>query len=106
MSLSIDRYVKWGEIWSDEVCLQTSSDCLEDSDSDEDIETFKTIEQFKQDKDVELDIEVCCFIDSEMFFFFSESGGQNESDTQGWSRNYYFTVNSDFLITYAHYEQS
>ena len=34
-----------------------------------------------------------------------KTGGQNESDTQGWSRDYCFIVDEEFFIMDASYEQ-
>ncbi len=40
-----------------------------------------------------------------LMFFFGEQGGQNESDTQGWSRDYTFTIDKDFFIINVEYSQ-
>ena len=102
--MNINKYINWAEIWDEEVCLQTSVDCLEDNPND--VDRIFVIEQFQLDKDVELNTEECFLReDGAMVFFFSETGGQNESDTQGWSRDYSFVVNEDFLIFDAEYSQ-
>ena len=33
--MNIDKFIKWDEIWSEEICLQTSIDCLEDDEKNE-----------------------------------------------------------------------
>jgi hypothetical protein len=38
-------------------------------------------------------------------FFFGETGGQNESDNQGWSREYIFIVDEDFMVIDTEYRQ-
>lgn len=101
--MNIDKFIKWDEIWSEEICLQTSIDCLEDEDGNTKI--IGVIQQFKEDKDVELMFSECTINEDKLIFFFGETGGQNESDNQGWSRDYTFTVDSDFLIIDAEYSQ-
>jgi len=101
--MKIDKYIKWDEIWTEEVCLQTSIDC-----HDGRIDNLKTkliIQQFMQDKGVELMFDECYMLDGKLHFFFGETEGKNESDSQGWSRDYSFTVDSDFMIIDAEYEQ-
>jgi hypothetical protein len=92
----------WYEIWGYEVCLETSIDILEDGDH---TETIDVIKRFIKDTEVELIREECYLDDNYLYFFFSETGGQNESDNQGWSRDYQFVVDKDFLIINANYEQ-
>lgn len=93
--MNIDRWIKWREIWDKEICLESPNDA----------EVIEVINQFKRDKDIHLDEDECQFTDGELIFYFSESGGQNPSDTQGWSRGYTFVVDSDFSIIDAEYEQ-
>lgn len=102
--MNIDKFINWDEIWSEEICLQTSIDCLEEDD-DKNIEIISVIKQFQQDKDVELIISECTLNEGKLIFFFSETGGQNESDNYGWSRDYTFVVDSDFMIINAGYSQ-
>lgn len=63
------------------------------------------IQQFKEDKDVELMYQECTINEDKLIFFFGETGGQNESDNQGWSRDYTFIVDANFLIIDAEYSQ-
>ena len=107
--MNINKYINWGEIWEKEICLQTSIDNLiynDEYDDETSKEIIGVINKFINDKEVELDIDEC-FIrnDDELIFYFSEQGGQNESDTQGWSREYCFFVSDDFLIYDAEYHQ-
>ena len=53
----------------------------------------------------ELIREECYLDDNYLYFFFSETGGQNESDNQGWGRDYQFVVDKDFNIIDEVYEQ-
>lgn len=109
--MNISKYINWAELWDNEICLQTSIDCLDEDDVTEN-EIINVIKQFISDKNVDLDFDEC-LLDSEnrynensvLIFFFSETGGQNESDTQGWSREYIFVVNDEFMIIDAEYRQ-
>lgn len=113
MNIDIDKYIKWDEIWSEEVSLQTSIDCLnEDDETEKGI--IGVIKQFQNDNGVTLDFNECVINTTSnwynndgfvLTFFFNETGGQNESDTQGWSREYTFIVNEDFMIIDAQYTQ-
>ncbi len=100
--MNIDKYINWNEIWNEEVCLETSIDCLEDDNHHKVIEVIK---QFQDDHDLELLPNECYIKNDKLFFFFGETGGQNESDTQGWSRDYCFVVDDEFLIMDASYQQ-
>jgi hypothetical protein len=76
----------------------------------EEIENKKNIisilKKFRQDKEVKLMSEECYITPiGDIIFFFGEQGGQNESDTQGWSRDYTFTLDSNFIIINANYSQ-
>ena len=96
-SLDINQYIKWGDIWEGEVEIDLS---LID-----DVKVKNIIKQYIIDKDVTLDYDECFIDGPNLVFCFSESGGQNESDTQGWSRDYQITVDKDFIIIDAIYEQ-
>lgn len=68
---------------------------------------IETLKSFINDDSVELDFSECEIQGDELVFSFSETGGQNESDNQGWYRCYWFRVKpqEDFLITDSGYEQ-
>lgn len=109
--MNINKYIKWDEIWTEEVDVQNAIGYLNYEDENE-YKIIKILEDFLKDKDVELNFDECYFEydsdednDGRLFFFFSETGGQNESDTQGWSREYSFIVDSNFLIIGASYLQ-
>ena len=95
--MNIDKYIDWLKIWIDEVYL--------DSLEEEKIEDYKIVKAFALDKKVEINLGECFTDGDGLHFMFSETGGQNESDTQGWSRDYSFTVNEDFEIIRAEYGQ-
>ena len=101
--MNIDKFIKWDEVWNEEICLQTSINCL--SNNDINLKTIGIIEQFEGDKCVELIASECQVNDNNLIFCFSETGGQSEGDAQGWSRDYTFIVDSDFLIIGAEYSQ-
>jgi len=101
--MKINNYIKWDEIWDKEICLQTSIDCLEDDEINTKI--IGIIQQFMDDNEVGLISSECEMYSNKLLFFFGESGGENESDTQGWSRDYTFIVNADFMIIEAYYSQ-
>lgn len=102
--VNIDKYIKWDEIWENEISLKTSIDYLEDDDKN--IKTIGVVKQFKEDNDVELYQDECFLTEKEEFVFtFGETGGQNESDTQGWSRDYIFIFDKDFSLVHAEYSQ-
>jgi hypothetical protein len=94
--MSINKYINWAEIWDKEVDLTTC----------ENPEIIDIIKSFSQEKEMEL-MRDECYITAmgNIIFFFGESGGQNESDTQGWSRDYTFTLDPDFMIIDAEYSQ-
>ena len=95
--MNIDKYIDWVKIWDNEINLDLEGEychCLSD-----------LIKQFQSDTKAILNYEECSILADDLCFVFSEQGGQNESDTQGWSRDYFFTVNSDFQLISAKYEQ-
>jgi hypothetical protein len=105
IKMEISKYINWAEIWGKEICLQTSIDCL-DKDDETEIEIINVIKQFMNDKNVTLEFDECFLKeDGKLIFIFSETGGQNESDTQVWSREYCFIVNESILIIDAEYRQ-
>ncbi len=100
--MRINRYIKWEEIW-DDVDLEDSMDLMEDANLQD---SLKTIRCFINENSAEMIVDECYMRDDKLFFFFGETGGQNESDPQGWSRNYTFVVDADDLtVMSAEYEQ-
>lgn len=109
--MNINKYIKWDEIWAEQVDVQNAMEYLDYEDENE-CKIITILSDFLKDKNVELNFDECCFEydsdkdnDGRLFFVFSEDGGQNESDTQGWSREYSFIVDSNFLIIEASYSQ-
>ena len=98
MNVSINEYIDFEAIWDYEVCIS-----VEEYSDDED--TIAVIKQFRKDDLVEFVKSECSLEDNKLQFFFSESGGRNESDTQGWSRDYTIIVDAEFAIIKATYEQ-
>ena len=94
--MDINKYINFDEIWCSEVVTD-----LEFIDN----KLLDLMEQFNNDDNVYLDVSECEFDDNKLYFVFSESGGQNESDTQGWFRRYELTVDEDFMIIDIEYEQ-
>ena len=94
----ISEYIKWDKIWESEVDLSIPEGY--------EFKCYMVVNQFLQDGGLEL-LESECGIteNQQLLFCWSERGGQNESDTQGWSREYYFVVDSDFFVVSAEYEQ-
>ena len=97
---NINKYIDWSSIWNNEVNLLEELEYLTGN-------SLYILKSFIDDKDVELDPSECEISGKYLIFTFSESGGQNESDTQGWSREYWFTVDpdSDFEIKSSEYQQ-
>lgn len=95
----ISKFVNWSELWEE---LEASVD---ESLFDEDSEIISKILQFTNDKNVEILHDECFIEDGVIHIFFSESGGQNESDNQGWSRDYCLIFNLDFELIDITYEQ-
>jgi hypothetical protein len=97
---SINEYINWGMIWSEKVELKCQLEYLQPLHLD-------NAKAFLNDKKVELDSSECEIQDDELLFQFSETGGQNESDTQGWFRCYWFRVDpsNEFEVTDSGYEQ-
>ncbi len=101
--MSIDRYIRWGDIWSSEVDPKASAEALRADGNDA---VAEVVEQFIRDEHVELLPDECELrAGGELLFAFGETGGQSEGDSQGWSRDYTFIVGRDFAITDAEYEQ-
>ena len=90
----LNKYIDWSSLWCDEVFFDNSHDDFCD-----------IIKQFESDNDVELCVNECHLDSDRIVFCFSETGGQNESDTQGWSRCYWFVFDYDMLLIDAGYEQ-
>lgn len=100
--MNINKYINWNDIWDSEICLDSNIENLEDENK----ELFDILNQFKKDTEVSLDFDECEINNGDLVFVFSETGGQSEGDSQGWSRVYYIVVDSeDFLIKDASYEQ-
>ena len=97
---SIAKYIDWAKIWSEEVQIKNQIEYASKSN-------IENLKNFVNDDKVELDFSECEIQDDDLLFQFSETGGQNESDTQGWYRSYWFKVNpeEDFLINDSGYEQ-
>jgi hypothetical protein len=98
---SISTYLDWSSIWENDVAPQLKDESLHSD------EILKNIQSFNNEKDLTMDISDCEIQDDELMFQFSEVGGKNESDTQGWYRTYWFKVKpeEDFLISDSGYEQ-
>jgi len=97
---SIAKYLDWGSIWENEVKIKSQIQHADEPD-------VGRLMDFINDDKVELDFSECEIQDNELVFQFSETGGQNESDNQGWFRSYWFRVNpeEDFIISDSGYEQ-
>ena len=103
--MNIDKYINWGDIWENEVCLKTAIDVFEDGEVYNEI--VETIKQFQKDENVIILNDECSYDsdNGQLVFFFGETGGQNESDNQGWSREYIFIVDEDFMVIDTEYRQ-
>lgn len=98
--MNIDKYINWNELWDEEIDLSIAKDwCKEDS------EPARLISSFLEETEMELLQSECQINNGNFVFFFSESGGQNESDTQGWSRDYTFTFDEEFNFIDVEYSQ-
>lgn len=97
---NISKYLDWLSIWTNEVEPNNQIQIIEGSD-------LENLENFIKDDRVELDFSECEIQENDLVFSFSETGGQNESDTQGWYITYWFKVNpeEDFIINDSGYEQ-
>lgn len=93
------KYIKWDELWGEEVCLETAKDYLTND------LYLKLLDNFLIDENITLNVDECYLNNNKLYFIFSETGGQNESDTQGWSRDYIFVVSYDYEILGIYYEQ-
>ena len=94
-----NKYINWQKMWNEEHLLKT--EYIKE-------EYHEVWDQFVKDNNVEL-IDSECSYDQHshsLIFFFSETGGRNESDNVGWSRDYYlsFDVN-DFDLNGIEYQQ-
>ena len=96
-----DKYIKWEEIWDEEIGAP---------EVEEDSEYFEMLEQFnnelKDNDGLELMISECSQLENgNLLFFFGESGGANESDTQGWSRDFTLEFEDDYTFVSIEYSQ-
>jgi hypothetical protein len=97
--MNIDKYIDWQSIWYNEIILLDILGYCNDKYKE-------VINQFLKDDNVDLLLSECQLLENdELFFSFEESGGQNESDTQGWSRNYDFVFDKDFYLISVEYSQ-
>ena len=98
------KYIKWDEIWDNEIFLYKDDENGEYNEYAELINDF--IDERNDNSDLELMQEECELLENgNLLFFFGESGGANESDTQGWSRNYIFVFTCEYLFCSVEYSQ-
>jgi hypothetical protein len=74
--MNINSYIKWGELWSDEICIKEVNGYLDEKNENEK-KIIDVISQFLNDKSVELNFDEC-FLDiddNNLHFLFSETGG-------------------------------
>lgn len=100
--MEINKYIDWSALWEHEVDL-TINDFLNK-------EQKLILFNFRNDSDVMLNREECSIeinsLDNLQYnICFSDSGGQNESDNQGWSREYYITLDDGFILKDITYTQ-
>ncbi len=96
---SIDEYIDWSKLWFSEE-LKSTEDVEE--------EYQETWAQFLNDEEVSLDASECSYDKNTqlLIFVFSETGGQNESDTVGWSRDYHVAFHEyDLCFHSVEYQQ-
>ena len=96
-----DKYIKWEDIWDEEIGVP---------EVEEDSEHFEMLEQFnnelKDNDGLELMVDECSQLENgNLYFVFGESGGQNESDTQGWSRDFTLEFEDDYTFVSIEYSQ-
>lgn len=93
--MNIDKYIDFHSIWKNEIILDPKDERF-----------TEIINQFLNDNNLELLSCQCELVNGdEILFFFSESGGDNESDTQGWSRDYTFIFDKNFNLIDVEYSQ-
>lgn len=98
----IHEYIDWESIWNNGIKIEEYEEDWVNE------EQWKLIRGFISDDKVDMNISECEVQgDHYLMFVFSETGGQNESDTQGWSREYWFRVkaDTDLMIIGCGYEQ-
>lgn len=98
--MNINEYIDFEAIWNEEIDLTGD---FEEKYS-ELLNNF--LFEINNYDGLELLVTECDLRDNgNLLFFWSESGGQNESDNQGWSRDYSLLFNSEFElidIEYSH----
>jgi len=84
------NYLDYEKLWN-----ENGKDIIESVDEDNIL-----LDQFRGDRDVEFMPDECEFNieKKEVYMFFGEQGGQNESDTQGWSRDYTIILDAENLL--------
>ena len=97
--LNINKYINFEAIWNEEIDLT--------GDFDEKYSKLLNNFLFEIDNNsLELLVTECDLQDNgNLLFFWSESGGQNESDNQGWSRDYTLVFNDEFDLIDIEYSQ-
>lgn len=98
--MDIDKYIQWDELYYEECDLSVIVDYVKNKKNKE------LIRRFLLEQNMQLMRDECSTNKKGDFtFFFGETGGQNESDTQGWSRDYEIVFNKNFDFKSIEYSQ-
>ena len=97
--MEFNEYINWVDLWGEELKTNTEEDysLIENS----------TLDGFRKEKGLILSTTEC-YVDFEsktFNLFFSKSGGQNESDNQGWYISYCLVFDADYTLKDISYEQ-
>lgn len=100
----LNKFINWNYLYHQELRFSID-ESLFDEDNNDDAKLIELIKQFKNDSQVELDKDECYIKDNQIILFFSETGGENESDPDGWSRVYSLEFNGDGELINIDYSQ-
>ena len=92
----LNKYIDWIKLWDEEVYLDETDFLIEDElHQTKKDELIELLNRFESNLNLSLDFDECFIeiINKDLIHFifsFTEYGGQNESDTQGWYVGYQF----------------
>ena len=98
--MNIDKYINWHELYDEEIDLSITVEYVKNRKHKE------LINDFLLERNMDLMHDECSTNNKgDLIFFFGETGGQNESDTQGWSRDYCIVFNKNLDFKSIEYSQ-
>ncbi len=98
----LNKFINWNYLYHQELRYSVDSSVFDEYN---DAKLIELIEQFNAETELELIKDECYIQDNKIVIFFGETGGQNESDPDGWSRDYSLVFNGDGELEEINYMQ-